>query len=47
MRALGAALQRRGFGYVIILTLLVLFAGSAGMYAFENGSGERMGKIGG
>lgn len=38
MRALGATLQRRGFGYVITLTLLVLFAGAAGMYAFENGS---------
>lgn len=36
MRALGATLQRRGFGYVILLTLLVLLAGSAGMYAFEN-----------
>ncbi|MGE5374402.1 MAG: potassium channel family protein [Bacteroidota bacterium] len=36
MRALGAALQRRGFGYVILLTLLVLFAGSAGMYALES-----------
>ena len=36
MRALAANLQRRGFGYVIALTLLVLFAGAAGMYAFEN-----------
>ncbi len=36
MRALGASLSRRGFGYVIALTLLVTFAGSAGMYAFEN-----------
>lgn len=36
MRALGASLQRRGFSYIIILTLLVLFAGAAGMYAFEN-----------
>lgn len=36
MRALGATLQRRGFSYVILLTTLVLFAGSAGMYAFEN-----------
>ena len=38
MRALAANLQRRGFGYVIVLTLLVLFAGAAGMYAFENES---------
>lgn len=36
MRALAANLQRRGFGYVIALSLLVLFAGAAGMYAFEN-----------
>ena len=36
MRALGATLNRRGFGYVTLLTLLVLFAGSGGMYAFEN-----------
>lgn len=38
MRALGASLQRRGFGYVIALTVLVLFSGAAGMYAFENGT---------
>jgi voltage-gated potassium channel len=37
MRALGASLRRRGFGYVIALTLLVTFAGAAGMYAFESG----------
>ena len=36
MRALAANLQRRGFGYVIMLTVLVLFAGAAGMYTFEN-----------
>jgi voltage-gated potassium channel len=35
MRALGAAMSRRGFGYVLLLTLLVTFAGGAGMYAFE------------
>lgn len=35
MRALGAAMQRRGFGYVLALTVLVVFAGAAGMYAFE------------
>lgn len=37
MRALGASLRRRGFGYVLALTVLVLFAGAAGMYAFERG----------
>jgi voltage-gated potassium channel len=38
MHALGASLSRRGFGYVIALTVLVTFAGAAGMYAFENGA---------
>jgi len=36
MRALGASLSRRGFGYLIALTVLVTFTGAAGMYAFEN-----------
>ncbi|MGZ8096454.1 MAG: ion transporter [Methylosarcina sp.] len=36
MRALGASLQRRGFSYVVALTVLVIFSGAAGMYAFEN-----------
>jgi len=36
MRALGASLSRRGFGYVLALTVLVTFAGAAGMYALEN-----------
>lgn len=35
MRALRATLERRGFGYAILLTILVVFAGAAGMYAFE------------
>ncbi|MFI9655126.1 ion transporter [Guyparkeria sp. GHLCS8-2] len=38
MKALGASLSRRGFGYVITLTVLVTFAGAAGVYAFENGA---------
>lgn len=37
MRALGASMGRRGFGYVVALTALVTLAGAAGMYAFENG----------
>jgi voltage-gated potassium channel len=37
MRALAANLQRRGFSYVVMITILVIFAGAAGMYAFENG----------
>jgi voltage-gated potassium channel len=36
MGALAVSLQRRGFPYVAALTLLVTFAGAAGMYAFEN-----------
>ncbi len=36
MRALGRTMRRRGFGYVMGLTVLVNLAGAAGMYAFEN-----------
>jgi voltage-gated potassium channel len=36
MRALGASVSRRGFGYVVALTAIVTLVGSAGMYAFEN-----------
>ena len=36
MRALGASLGRRGFGYVLALTVVVTISGAAGMYAFEN-----------
>ena len=35
MRALRSTLKRRGFGYALILTLIVTLAGAAGMYAFE------------
>jgi voltage-gated potassium channel len=35
MRALGRSFRRRGFGYVVALTLIVLLAGAAGMLAFE------------
>lgn len=35
MRALRATMSRRGFGYVVLLTLIVDLAGAAGMYAFE------------
>ncbi|SOD22976.1 voltage-gated potassium channel [Nitrosomonas ureae] len=38
MHALGASLSRRGFSYVVILTMLVTLAGAAGMYAFEEES---------
>jgi voltage-gated potassium channel len=36
MRALGASMNRRGFGYAVVLTLIVTLAGAAGMYAFES-----------
>ncbi|MDQ3797998.1 MAG: ion transporter [Acidobacteriota bacterium] len=36
MGALGASMGRRGFGYVLALTAIVLVSGAAGMYAFEN-----------
>ncbi|HYG38180.1 MAG TPA: ion transporter [Cytophagales bacterium] len=34
-RALSKTMERRAFGYVSMLTLLMLFIGAAGMYAFE------------
>ncbi len=37
MRALSATMERRAFGYVVVLSLIVLFGGAAGMYAFERG----------
>jgi voltage-gated potassium channel len=37
MRSLGATMKRRGFGYVMLLTVIVTFAGAAGMYAIEKG----------
>jgi voltage-gated potassium channel len=38
MRSLGAVMSRRGFGYVVLLTVLVIFGGAAGMYGFEGGA---------
>ncbi|HEY9808217.1 MAG TPA: ion transporter [Halomicronema sp.] len=40
MRTLRASMNRRGFGYVIALTLVVTLIGSAGMYAFEKDATE-------
>lgn len=37
MKSLGATMKRRGFGYVMILTLIVTFGGAAGMFAIEKG----------
>ena len=36
MKALGKAMQRRGFGYVLGLTAIVTVAGAAGMLSFES-----------
>lgn len=36
MKALGTTMGRRGFGYVMGLTVLVSCGGAAGMYAFEH-----------
>lgn len=35
-RSLAKTMKRRAFGYVMIITLIVIFAGAAGMYALEN-----------
>jgi len=35
MKALGKTMQRRGFGYVLALTVIVTLAGAAGMLFFE------------
>lgn len=36
MRALAASMGRRGFGYVVLLTFIIVLVGAAGMYAFES-----------
>jgi voltage-gated potassium channel len=36
MAAARKAMRRRAFGYVLLVTVLVTFAGAAGMYAFES-----------
>jgi voltage-gated potassium channel len=41
LRALGATLQRRGFGYVVGGTILVIFVGAAGMIQFEGPAAAR------
>jgi voltage-gated potassium channel len=38
MKSLGATMKRRGFAYVMLLTLIVTFGGAAGMYAIEKGN---------
>jgi len=38
MAALSESLGRRGFAYVMLLSFIVLLAGAAGIYGFENGA---------
>ena len=45
MRALGAAFRRRGFGYVVVLTVVVALAAAAGILAFEGGVPEGQGGV--
>ncbi len=44
MGSLNATMKRRGFKYVIAITLFVIFAGAAGMYAFEKEGLESYGE---
>lgn len=39
MKSLGATMKRRGLKYVVLLTLVVIFGGAAGMYGFEQEAG--------
>jgi voltage-gated potassium channel len=39
IRALGRTLERRAFGYVLTLTLMICFVGAAAMFAFERETG--------
>jgi voltage-gated potassium channel len=42
MRALGATMRRRGIGYVITLTTLVVLLGAAGILGLEAGANDRL-----
>ncbi len=44
MGSLNATMKRRGFKYVIAITVFVIFAGAAGMYAFEKEGLESYGE---
>jgi voltage-gated potassium channel len=43
MRALQRTLRRRGFGYILVLTVAVLLVGAAGMLSFERGGPSQPG----
>lgn len=38
MKSLGKTMSRRGFGYVTLLTILIIFGGAAGMFSLERGN---------
>lgn len=38
LNSLGATMQKRAFGYILVLILIVTFGGAAGMFAFEQGA---------
>src|SRR5688500_17225698 len=38
MKSLNATMKRCGFGYVVLLVMVVTFGGAAGMYAIEKGN---------
>lgn len=46
VRSLSISLRRRGFGYVLLSTLLVLVGGAAGMYAFERETAQGLADYG-
>lgn len=39
MKSMAATMKRRGLKYVVLLTMVVILGGAAGMYGFENGHG--------
>lgn len=47
MRELGRSLRKRGVEYVVLLTVIVILAGAAGMYSFEKGTGKVFDTYGG
>lgn len=46
MKSLAAAMSRRAFGYMVILTIIVILAGAAGMFALENEANGGMSSFG-
>jgi voltage-gated potassium channel len=42
VKALGASMKRRGFGYIVALTSMATLAGAAGLCAFESKFPQRV-----